>query len=383
MKAVEDYLEQQLVEKPQYQQEIIKLNDLYQKRLWHQLTLYLQNEFLKNENIQKEFDLVKFFYSFILDFAAKINQLSFVKMTITVSQQIPDLKAKCEFIKKASEMKKVIEEKPAHIYIRSYLAEIYVQLKDLNAAKAQLDQTKVDVEELVGLESEIYAAYYHAWLVYHKANDSPKEFYRTGLLYIAYTDLKALSAQEKMSLAFDMGIASLIGDDIYNFGELVSNEIMSSLIGTPFRWLREVIYAFSHGNLSAWKKLQVQFADALNQQPALVANKQLLEQKITILSLIELVFNSPSKEISFDLIAKVSQLPKSEVEWLVMKAFALGLIRGTIDQVQEVVYIHWIQPRVLSIEQIEKMKERMKTWTEEIKNILLVLENQLASEVIS
>jgi hypothetical protein len=46
----------------------------------------------------------------------------------------------------------------------------------------------------------------------------------------------------------------------------MSNEIMSSLIGTPFRWLREVIYAFSHGNLAAWKKLQVQFADALNQQ---------------------------------------------------------------------------------------------------------------------
>jgi 26S proteasome regulatory subunit N9 len=60
------------------------------------------------------------------------------------------------------------------------------------------------------------------------------------------------------------------------------------------------------------------------------------------------------------------------VEWLVMKAFALGLIRGTIDQVQEVVYIQWIQPRVLSIEQVQKMKERMNTWTNEIKSMFSV-----------
>jgi hypothetical protein len=53
-----------------------------------------------------------------------------------------DLKEKCEFIKKVSEMKKVTEEKPAHIYIRSYLAEIYVQLKDISTAKALLEQTK-------------------------------------------------------------------------------------------------------------------------------------------------------------------------------------------------------------------------------------------------
>jgi hypothetical protein len=64
------------------------------------------------------------------------------------------------------------------------------------------------------------------------------------------------------------------------------------------------------------------------------------------------------------------------VEWLVMKAFALGLIRGTIDQVQEVVSIQWIQPRVLSIEQVQKMKDRMNTWTNEIKSKFSCLTNQ-------
>jgi hypothetical protein len=39
-------------------------------------------------------------------------------------------------------MKKVIEDKPAHIYIRSFLAELYTQLKDLNNAKVILEQTK-------------------------------------------------------------------------------------------------------------------------------------------------------------------------------------------------------------------------------------------------
>jgi hypothetical protein len=32
MKAVEDYLEQQLLEKPQFQEQLLKLSDYYQKR---------------------------------------------------------------------------------------------------------------------------------------------------------------------------------------------------------------------------------------------------------------------------------------------------------------------------------------------------------------
>jgi hypothetical protein len=35
-----------------------------------------------------------------------------------------------------------------------------------------------------------------------------------------------------------------------------------------------------------------------------------------------------------------------------MKALSKGLIRGSIDQVERLVNITWVQPRVLSLEQV-------------------------------
>lgn len=51
--------------------------------------------------------------------------------------------------------------------------------------------------------------------------DKPNEYYKTQLLYLAYTPLETLSENEQRRIAFDLGKAALLGDRIYNFGELV------------------------------------------------------------------------------------------------------------------------------------------------------------------
>jgi 26S proteasome regulatory subunit N9 len=66
--------------------------------------------------------------------------------------------------------------------------------------------------------------------------------------------------------------------------------------------------------------------------------------------------------LPFDLIAQETRLPVNEVEYLVMKAFSLDLIRGTIDQVEQIVRITWMQGRVLGTQGIEGMKERLEGW---------------------
>ena len=49
----------------------------------------------------------------------------------------------------------------------------------------------------------------------------PTEFYKNSLMYLVYTPLEGIPSSEQQSLAFDMGIAALVSNEIYNFGELV------------------------------------------------------------------------------------------------------------------------------------------------------------------
>jgi 26S proteasome regulatory subunit N9 len=58
------------------------------------------------------------------------------------------------------------------------------------------------------------------------------------------------------------------------------------------------------------------------------------------------------RNLAFDKIVKETHLDEDSVELLVMKALANGLIQGHIDQYTKNVNITWVQPRVLSTDQV-------------------------------
>lgn len=76
----------------------------------------------------------------------------------------------------------------------------------------------------------------------------------------------------------------------------------------------------------------------------LAAQELKLRQKISLLCLMEMTFKRPSgkRSITFNEIATETKLPYKEVELLVMKALAQGLVRGKIDQVAAVVNMTWV-----------------------------------------
>ncbi|CAG8745321.1 26598_t:CDS:2, partial [Racocetra persica] len=107
-------------------------------------------------------------------------------------------------------------------------------------------------------------------------------------------------------------------------------------------------------------------------------NMSFLRQKICLMSLIEAVFkrSSDNRTIPFANISEETQLPIDEVEYLVMKALSLKLIRGSIDQVGEVVVVTWVQPRVLDKDQIDNMRQRLQEWDENVKKTAIFVENE-------
>ena len=99
------------------------------------------------------------------------------------------------------------------------------------------------------------------------------------------------------------------------------------------------------------------------------------------MALIESVFKRGpyDRTMSFQTIAEETRLPLEEVEHLLMKALSLKLIRGSLDQVDQRAQITWVQPRVLSREQIGGLAHRLTTWTEKLSSV----EKRIAPEVLA
>jgi len=97
------------------------------------------------------------------------------------------------------------------------------------------------------------------------------------------------------------------------------------------------------------------------------------------MALIESVFQrAPHKRtLAFSTIAHETRLPENEVEHLVMKALSLKLIKGSLDQVERRAVITWVQPRVLSRQQIAGLAERLAGWVGQLNAV----EQRIAPEV--
>jgi 26S proteasome regulatory subunit N9 len=100
----------------------------------------------------------------------------------------------------------------------------------------------------------------------------------------------------------------------------------------------------------------------------LVSAEEELFEKIRLLSIMEHVFRRQSKDrkIAFSEIAASAQIDESSVEMLVMKALCIGLVRGSIDQIDQAATFTWVQPRVLDLAQLADIHSRLGTWLERV-----------------
>jgi len=84
--------------------------------------------------------------------------------------------------------------------------------------------------------------------------------------------------------------------------------------------------------------------------------------------------NSEKRQLDFKEISERIDVKINMVELVVMKAFSLKVVRGVIDQVDQVVSVKWVQPRVLEKQQITVIRDRLKKWTKDIDTTARYLE---------
>ncbi|KAI1100436.1 hypothetical protein F4804DRAFT_46682 [Jackrogersella minutella] len=362
--TIADFLAEQRDETPdELQYLIIQFENYWERKLWHQLTDALIEFFA---NPQSESQRLNFYKVFILKFADKINQLKLVDLGLKAATQCRDNQERLTFL--TSLAKKVDNEnsQDAFVYATTAVARVELDLRDLEASRTDLDKAERILDSFDSVETKVHAAFYQVNADYYQAKADFASYYRNALLYLACIDLSSLSPSERKARAYDLGIAALVSDSIYNFGELLQHPILAALTG-DVAWLQELLLAFNRGDLAAYDVLSGHIAG----NPLLKEHVEDIRQKIYLAALTESVFRRPphQRAMSFGTISADTKVRKDEIEHLVMKALSLGLVRGTIDEVDELVNFTWVQPRILDMGQIASMSQRLGEWGENVNKL--------------
>ncbi|KAM4721650.1 26S proteasome non-ATPase regulatory subunit 13 [Rhinophrynus dorsalis] len=347
-----------------------RLEELYNKKLWHQLTLQLL-EFVQDPECSKGDGLIKIYENFISDFEHRINPLSLVEIILHVVRQMTDPTVALSFLEKTREKVKSSDE--AVILCRTAIGALKLNIGDLQATKETIEAVEEMLGGLAGVTS-VHSRFYDLSSKYYQTIGNHASYYKDALRFLGCTEHKDLPVSEQQDRAFTLGLAGLLGDGVYNFGELLMHPVLESLRNSDRKWLIDTLYAFNSGNVETFRALKT----AWGQQPDLAANESLLLKKIQLLCLMEMTFTRPAnhRQLTFDEIAKSAQVNVNDVELLVMKALSVGLLRGSIDEVDKRVHITWVQPRVLDLQQIKGMKDRLEFWCTDVKSMEMLVEHQ-------
>lgn len=376
--AASEYLESLRNAHPELSEWYNTLADLYQRKLWHQLTLKLE-QFVALPVFQAGDALIHLYNNFITDFETKINLLKLSHFAVIVSRRYSENDAAINYlqgiIEKLRNTKEMCIEEPI-LYIKMQIAVYKLEQGDQKECQNLLEDGKSTLDSMTDIDPSVYASYYWISSQYHKSRQEFAEFYKNALLYLAYTSVQSLSESFKLDLAFDLALSALLGENIYNFGELLAHPIIKSLLGTKVEWLYYILEAFNSGDLVRYQELCRVHGAALSAQPALVQNDKKLLEKINILCLMEIIFSRPSEDrtIPLSVIARRTKLTVEDVEYLLMKSLSVHLIEGIIDQVEGTIHVSWVQPRVLGIPQIKSLRDRLDNWMDKVHTALLSVE---------
>ncbi|XP_020710650.2 26S proteasome non-ATPase regulatory subunit 13 [Athalia rosae] len=377
-KDVTSYLSQkQNVPDKELAAEWAQLEELHNKKLWHQLTLKLET-FVENPALQKGDNLVQLYNNFLSTFENKINPLSLVEILAHVIQQFQDKQEAITFLEKTESKIKNNNEAVALCKVLS--GQILLdKLNDQDRAKKVIEDVELMLDNADGITT-VHGRFYLLASRLYRLQGKHAEYYRTALRYLGCIELNTLSKQEQEQHAFFLGLAALLGEGVYNLGELLAHPVLESLKGTPNGWLVDLLQAFNAGNIAALERTKPQWSKVAD----LAAQELKLRQKISLLCLMEMTFKrqANNRQLTFAEISQETRLPIGEVELLVMKALAQGLVRGAIDQVAATVNMTWVQPRVLDRVQIAGMVQRLEGWCKDVNSMESLLENR-ASEILT
>lgn len=382
MEASSPALDEQRKAHPELGELVDEMQAHAAKKLYHQLTqsllTYLASPPFHHSKPTAAKDLSEFFASFIKPFESKLDKVRWVQILGIVSKpQSPDV---------ALELLAPYEDAMAASRDAKYMwqalkAEKLVLAGKVDEAKDLLESLGTAIEFAYEVDALIQSTYHKTNALMWKTLGRHHEFYRSSILFMAFTKVADIPVQERAALAFEIALSGLVAEEEFDFGELLAEELLSSIDGTEYAWIKDLLLAYSEGKFAMYDAAIETHRAKIDAIPALKAvEASVLRPKMAALALMELSFSragpKEQRKLSFPELAQHCRVQPKEVEHLVMKAMSAKLIKGKIDEVLEVVVVTWVKPRILDTVRIDLMRQRIDTWALLTGNLLDKIEEQ-------
>lgn len=328
---------------------------------------------------------MEFYEKFLKEFELNMNLLRLAQIVVIISSKLTDGARAIQFLESVYTKVETKKNNEALVILLVQIALWQLKTGDSVACKKTLDKARDLIDKTGYVDNVVNASYYRAISDYFMAVDEPNEFYKNALLFLAYTPIENIEFVSQQALAFDLGIAALLGDHIYNFGELLSHPVIESLNGSQAEWLVKLLFAFNRGSIQEYQRVNQTYQSQIDSSPVLQQRKTFLQEKMQLMAIMELVFSRPANNRTIPFV-DVQQATGANsldlVEPMLLKALAYDLIRGKIDGVGQTISVTWAQPRVLDKSQISNLQVKVSSWLDKVNQTLTFLEEQGSDEFI-
>jgi 26S proteasome regulatory subunit N9 len=348
---------------------------------YHQLTVgILKFTSDPSSNLYND-NFLTLFSKVLVPIQSKLNQLALSKIAWNVASSLQSaalgISLLSELISTLDAPKhrfaKLYSESRLHLLKLTNINDIANSISITQDSKRFLKENEGTLQELSSTSTEsevatVHSAYYKTAMQLYKTIGPAEEFYKMAIQYLHYTPIIEIGTKDEVqALARDLCLAALVGENVYNLGTVVyeNSILLEALDGTSDSYLVTLMQAAANGDVSAIQTLQ----DHKSELEKLGCKEQIIREKIMLLALVNMVFQRGSDErtLLFDDVASRLEIDSDQVEWVVMKAFSLGLIKGSMDQVDGTVHVTWVMPRVLDDSMMTTLAERFGEWAQKVE----------------
>jgi len=159
--------------------------------------------------------------------------------------------------------------------------------------------------------------------------------------------------------------AALVHPTIYKFGEFLDHDAVKKLVASS--QAKKVLELFVYGSFQEFKENRNNY----------VLNAQELK-KLKQLSLVKIA--STNKVISYDFLKETLEISAEDLEPLILDCMWAGLLRGRLDQVDEVLITDYtLGQDVGQQEDFSAMKNKLQNWITHLTELCGSLNNEITA----